>query len=115
MRAEEGILFEGETFASRTLSSDELFPLPSSVTVSGLLEVTYSRVDGIPSAEGDIIFTALNGDQLRITVSADTVLRPPLPHQSSSAFSSMLSSSSKKKKGGSDDDDDGDEDEDDEQ
>ena len=106
-RAESGTLFRGTDFASRDTTYDEVASVPESVTVSGLLEVTYSQVYGMPSAAGDIIFTALNGEQIVLTIRADSVLRAPNPPSSASS----MSSSSKKKQGDDDSDDDEDDDE----
>ncbi|MDD5074872.1 MAG: hypothetical protein PHO54_03255 [Candidatus Peribacteraceae bacterium] len=72
--AREGVLFQGETYSIREASFDEVFPLPSSVSVSGLLEVTFRRVSGIPNQTGEIILEALNGERRIITVSADGLL-----------------------------------------
>ena len=72
--AREGVLFQGEAYSVRDTSFDEVYPLPSSVSVSGILEVTFKRVSGIPNQTGEIILEALNGDRRIITVSADGLL-----------------------------------------
>lgn len=115
-RADEGVLFKGVSYSARDASFDETFPVPIGVTVSGLLEVTYSQVYGVPSTEGDIVFTAMNGDQVVVTVTADSVLSAPQQPSSSSAPSSSTSSKVRYTDDDSDEDEDdeeGDEDEDD--
>jgi len=77
---DEGILFAGGSFAGRDQTFDEHFPVPANIAVSGIAEVTYSRLYGVPNIEGDIVFTATNGDQRIIRVRRDTVLSgPPIP------------------------------------
>lgn len=79
-RPDAGILFKGESFSARNTESDIAYPVPQSVTVSGLPEVVYSRIYGVPGAVGDIIFTAKNGEQRILTVRAEhTLAGPPVP------------------------------------
>jgi len=75
----QGILFKGESFANRDTGFDEVYPLPNSVTVSGITEVWFSRLYGIPSVTGTIILTAINGDVREIPVTADQLLSGPAP------------------------------------
>lgn len=60
-RVTEGTLFLGEAYVSRDIGRDEAYPLPAGVTASGLSEVSFSRIKGIPSATGSIVLTAVNG------------------------------------------------------
>lgn len=71
-----GTLFLGDSYAARTASADELFPIPPNVTVSGLEEVTFSRLLGRPSATGTIILTAPHGYNQRIDI---TLTREGIP------------------------------------
>ena len=70
----DGVIFQGETYALRNPDADEEYPVPSTISVSGLDQVTFSRVDGVPQYVGDIVLEAINGDQRTITISADGVL-----------------------------------------
>ena len=95
--AREGVLFQGDAYAVRDPAFDEVYPLPASVSVSGLLEVTFQRVSGTPNQTGDIELEALNGERRIITISADGFLSlsdllPP-PVLSSSAGSEASTSS----------------------
>ncbi|MDD4319078.1 MAG: prepilin-type N-terminal cleavage/methylation domain-containing protein [Candidatus Peribacteraceae bacterium] len=70
-----GILYKGESYKARDVVVDEVYPMPSTVTVSGsILEVAYSKLDGRPSATGSIILTAVDGEQrtIIITVAVET-------------------------------------------
>jgi len=74
VQAEQGILFQGESYVMRDDEQDQSYPIPPTISVSGLTEVVYSRVEGIPSATGDIILEALNGDRRIITINSDGIL-----------------------------------------
>ncbi|MEI8229599.1 MAG: hypothetical protein WCG83_00490 [Candidatus Peregrinibacteria bacterium] len=68
----EGVLFSGDGYPVRDVEFDESYPLPKSIRVSGLTEVTFQRVTGIPNQTGDIIFTSnWSLEQRILTVSAD--------------------------------------------
>lgn len=75
-RVPEGTIFQGANYAIRDPDFDEVMTLPPSISVYGIEEVVFSRVDGVPTPVGDIILEALNGEQRTITVSADGMLSP---------------------------------------
>jgi prepilin-type N-terminal cleavage/methylation domain-containing protein len=64
----EGTLFRGSTYAARDSNFDEEYPLPVSVTASGLPEVSFRILTGQPSATGSIVLTSINGEQRTITI-----------------------------------------------
>jgi hypothetical protein len=68
--SEKYILFKGAEYKSRDESYDEIFYLPDGLTVSGLDEVGFDRITGIPSDTGDIILMFGNKSQ---TVSINEV------------------------------------------
>lgn len=45
-------LFKGTTYATRDASYDEVTSMPSSFTVSGLLDVFFAKMTGLPSTTG---------------------------------------------------------------
>lgn len=64
-----GTLYRGENYANRDPADDEIFPMPSTVAVSGdIFEVSYSRREGKPNATGTIVLTAVDGEQKSIVV-----------------------------------------------
>ncbi len=63
-----GTLYKGQSYAARDPSFDEVYPMPSTIAVSGLLDVSYSRLRGLPSSTGSIILRDLNNDQRIISV-----------------------------------------------
>jgi type II secretory pathway pseudopilin PulG len=69
-----GTLYKGTSYASRISQYDEVYPMPSTIAVSGLLDVSYTKVRGAPSATGSILLRALNNDQrvIQVTIAVDT-------------------------------------------
>lgn len=63
-----GVLYKGDNYADRDPAYDEVYPMPSTITPSGLLEVSYSKLNGAPSATGDITLTALNDEQRHVFI-----------------------------------------------
>lgn len=92
-----GILFQGESYATRDDAADEEYIIPGGVTVSGLTEVVFQRVTGDPLTSGVILFVAANGEQRTVTVTEGGgaiagELLPPDEGQSSSAITAESSS-----------------------
>ncbi len=55
-----GTLYKGTSYATRDVSSDEVYPMPSNIAMNGLYEVAYSKYTGAPSATGSITLDALD-------------------------------------------------------
>jgi prepilin-type N-terminal cleavage/methylation domain-containing protein len=70
-----GVLYKGSDYASRDEAYDETYPMPSTITKTGLMEVSYSKLQGDPSATGSITLTALNEEQryVDITVQKESI------------------------------------------
>lgn len=68
-----GTLYKGDSYADRDADFDEVYPMPSTIAVSGLLDISYSRVRGSPSDTGDIVLRALNNDEriIQVTIAVD--------------------------------------------
>lgn len=79
VRADAGVLFLGTGYVLRDPGFDDAFEVPGSVAVSGLTEVYYSKIYGLPSVTGEIVFTSINGEQRRIEIRTDTLSGPPVP------------------------------------
>ena len=54
------VLFKGGFYNTRDNVYDEIFELPGSLSVSGLSEIVFSRLKGIPSDTGIITLTINN-------------------------------------------------------
>jgi prepilin-type N-terminal cleavage/methylation domain-containing protein len=89
-----GVLYRGTGYGQRESGADEVFPMPSTVSVSGsILDVSYSKLEGKPSATGSIILTAVDGQQ-RIIIITIVVGREQLAAVPGQLSSSSLASSS---------------------
>jgi prepilin-type N-terminal cleavage/methylation domain-containing protein len=58
-----GTLYKGTSYATRDPQYDEVYPMSSTLVPSGLPEVSYSKLAGLPSATGTIVLTSLTGEQ----------------------------------------------------
>lgn len=63
-----GVLYKGEGYAARDTNYDEVYPMPSTITFTGIYEVAYSKLKGQPSNTGDIILTAINKEQRTVEI-----------------------------------------------
>lgn len=63
-------LFKGTTYASRDTNFDEVVTLPSSVTQSGLGEMTFAKMTGFPSTTGTLTLTSTTNTTRQVTVNA---------------------------------------------
>lgn len=61
-------LFRGDDWNSRDTSYDEEYTFPQSITTSGVGEVTFTKLEGLPSATGNILFTSRYNDTKTITI-----------------------------------------------
>lgn len=50
--ADSYILFQGNSYAARQQSEDEVFIIPPGITISGLGEVVFRKFTGIPDVTG---------------------------------------------------------------
>ena len=63
-----GTLYKGKTYTSRDTAFDEVYPMPSSIGTTGLLEVSYSKTGGRASNTGTITLHATNDESRSIIV-----------------------------------------------
>jgi len=52
------ILFKGNSYAGREIQYDEVSDLPPILTISGLSEVVFSKVEGAPDVVGNILISS---------------------------------------------------------
>ena len=55
------VLFQGTSYASRTVASDEIFTMPSTITPSGLTEIVFTKFTGTPASVGTTTLTSVGG------------------------------------------------------
>lgn len=63
----QATIFKGDNFPSRDIGYDEIYDLSGIIQFSGLSEVVFSKVTGLPSAVGDILIGNVN-DSKTITI-----------------------------------------------
>lgn len=64
------IVFKGASYAARDTSSDEVYSIPSSITISGTTEYVFAKMTGLPTSTGSVTLTATSGDSKTITINA---------------------------------------------
>jgi prepilin-type N-terminal cleavage/methylation domain-containing protein len=70
--APAGVLYKGDSYAERDPAFDETYPMPSTITIQGLMEVNYGKIAGLPDATGDITLTTINDDTRNILIEVKT-------------------------------------------
>lgn len=63
-------LFKGPSFVGRDSSYDEVFSLPTNLSVSGISEVVMSKMTGYPNTTGTTTFTNVAGDSGNVTINS---------------------------------------------
>lgn len=56
-------LFQGDSYTSREENEDELFLLPADITTSGISEIVFSKMTGVPNSTGTITLTLGTRDE----------------------------------------------------
>lgn len=70
--APAGVLYKGDSYDTRDPAFDETYPMPSTITIEGLMEVNYGKIAGTPDATGDITLTTINDDTRNILIQVKT-------------------------------------------
>jgi len=68
------ILFQGTSFASRNTNYDETYPIPGSITLSGLTEIQFAKLTALPNTTGTITLASTTLDTNTITLNAKGVV-----------------------------------------
>jgi prepilin-type N-terminal cleavage/methylation domain-containing protein len=63
------ILFRGTNFATRNTAYDEPISLPG-ITASGLSEVQFAKLTGLPNTTGTVTLTTNNGQTKQVVINA---------------------------------------------
>lgn len=63
-------LYRGTSYAARDISFDEVTPIPSSIGVSGMEEVNFSKLHGAPSSTGGITLTLNANEERTVSINA---------------------------------------------
>lgn len=70
--APAGILYKGDSYATRDVAYDETYPMPSTIKIQGLFEVNYSKLNGKPDNTGEITLTTINDDTRNVLIEVKT-------------------------------------------
>ncbi|MCK5016765.1 MAG: prepilin-type N-terminal cleavage/methylation domain-containing protein [Candidatus Peribacteraceae bacterium] len=81
-----GTLYQGSSFEERDESLDELLPILGGIQVSGLEDISFSALFGLPSGTGSIFFIASTGDMLQIEVKDESFGPPKIVSDISDVF-----------------------------
>lgn len=63
-------LFKGASYASRESAFDEAFDVPTSITLTGVSEIVFTKFTGLPQATGTITLTSNIGETRNVTLNA---------------------------------------------
>jgi len=70
--APAGVLYKGESYDTRDPAFDETYPMPSTITIEGLMEVNYGKIAGAPDATGNITLTTINDETRNVLIEVRT-------------------------------------------
>jgi len=62
------IVFKGVSYSGRDANYDEVYSTSASVTPSGLTEVVFDKLTGLPQTTGTITLTSANGEVRTIAI-----------------------------------------------
>lgn len=62
------LIFKGASYVSRDVGYDENTQIPKSITPTGINDIIFSKVIGIPSATGTFTFTSQANEKRNITI-----------------------------------------------
>ncbi|SRR3989339_108665 len=71
------IIFKGTSFVNRNPIYDEEYSISNAVDLSGLSEVIYSSLYGIPNITGEIKLKHLDGRQSQLSINAFGIVNNP--------------------------------------
>lgn len=62
------LIYKGASYATRDSVYDEMSDLPSTITGSGVTEVNFSKLYGIPNQTGTFILTGVDNETRNVTL-----------------------------------------------
>lgn len=68
------LIYKGSSYASRDVTQDENTSIPSPITISGLREVVFAKVSGLPSSVGTTTFTSTNNETRSVYINQKGML-----------------------------------------
>jgi prepilin-type N-terminal cleavage/methylation domain-containing protein len=64
------VVFRGASYATRDATFDEVFAMPASIAITGISEVVFAKLTGLPLAAGTTTFTSLHNEVRSVTLNA---------------------------------------------
>ncbi|MFZ2192694.1 MAG: prepilin-type N-terminal cleavage/methylation domain-containing protein [Candidatus Moraniibacteriota bacterium] len=68
------VVFKGASYSARDVAYDEVFEIATSIVSSGISEVVFGKLSGLPQTSGDIILTTSNGDVRTISINIKGII-----------------------------------------
>ena len=62
------LIYKGATFGTRDPSFDENTDIPTSISISGLTDVVFTKKTGIPQSTGTTTFTSITNETRNVTI-----------------------------------------------
>ena len=63
-------VFKGASFVARDNTYDETFSIPGSISITGLQEVVFAKLSGLPQATGNLTLTSANNESKILSLNA---------------------------------------------
>ena len=68
--AGEVVIFKGSSYAARDTEYDESYNISPSIALTGISEIVFEKMTGLPQTTGNIILTSPNGQTRTVTINA---------------------------------------------
>lgn len=62
------VLFRGSSYAARNAGYDEIFDIPTNIILSGVNEIVFDKLSGLPQTTGTMTLTSTAGETRNMTV-----------------------------------------------
>jgi type II secretory pathway pseudopilin PulG len=62
------LIYKGVSYAARDQTYDEVTTMPTSITISGLSDVTFTKATGMPQSTGTLTLTSALNENRNITI-----------------------------------------------
>ena len=67
-------LFKGNNFMSRDQSQDQITKISPNISISGINELSFAKITGLPSTSGTLVISELYGQDFNINIANNGVI-----------------------------------------
>lgn len=67
-------LFKGTDYSTRDVNYDEVYELPTTINISGLSQISFSKLDGKTINTGNIVLRSVNTEEQSISINSNGVI-----------------------------------------